>query len=90
MASQSFLQLAELTEAAGGNAGQWFERAYTENPADAKIALAYGKSLLTRGEAGAASLYSSRWCMPETHRSNSAICTRRRCCWPTAALRVNR
>jgi diguanylate cyclase (GGDEF)-like protein len=54
MASQSFLQLAELTEAAGGNAGQWFERAYTENPADAKIALAYGKSLLTRGEAGAA------------------------------------
>ncbi|MGB7150350.1 MAG: diguanylate cyclase [Terriglobales bacterium] len=54
MASQSFLQLAELTEAAGANASQWFERAYTENPADAKIALAYGKSLLTRGEAGAA------------------------------------
>jgi diguanylate cyclase (GGDEF)-like protein len=54
MASQSFLQLAELTEAAGGNAAQWFERAYTENPLDAKIALAYGKSLLTRGEAGAA------------------------------------
>lgn len=54
MASQSFLELAELAEAAGGNAGQWFERAYTENPADAKIALAYGKSLLTRGEAGAA------------------------------------
>jgi diguanylate cyclase (GGDEF)-like protein len=54
MASQSFLQLAELVEAAGGNAGQWFERAYTENPSDAKIALAYGKSLLTRGEAGAA------------------------------------
>jgi diguanylate cyclase (GGDEF)-like protein len=54
MASQSFLQLAELVEAAGGNAGQWFERAYTENPSDAKIAQAYGKSLLTRGEAGAA------------------------------------
>ncbi|HEY4842083.1 MAG TPA: diguanylate cyclase [Terriglobales bacterium] len=54
MASQSFLQLAELVEAAGGSAGQWFERAYTENPSDAKIALAYGKSLLTRGEAGAA------------------------------------
>ncbi|HSZ62184.1 MAG TPA: diguanylate cyclase [Terriglobales bacterium] len=54
MASQSFLQLAEMTEAAGANASQWFERAYTENPSDAKIALAYGKSLLTRGEAGAA------------------------------------
>jgi diguanylate cyclase (GGDEF)-like protein len=53
-ASQSFLQLAELAEAAGGDAGQWFERAYTENPADPKIAVAYGKSLLSRGEAGAA------------------------------------
>ena len=54
LAAQSFLQLAELTETAGGNASQWFERAYTENPSDSKIALAYGKSLLTRGEAGAA------------------------------------
>jgi len=54
MASQSFLQVAELAEAAGGNAGQWFERAYTENPSDSKAAIAYGKSLLSRGEAGAA------------------------------------
>ena len=54
MASQSFLQLAELAETAGGNSGQWFERAYTENPADSKTAVAYGKSLLSRGEAGAA------------------------------------
>jgi diguanylate cyclase (GGDEF)-like protein len=54
MASQSFLQVAELAEGAGGNAGQWFERAYTENPGDSKAAIAYGKSLLSRGEAGAA------------------------------------
>ena len=54
LASQSFLQLAELMEVAGGNASPWFERAYTENPTDSKIALAYGKSLLSRGEAGAA------------------------------------
>ena len=54
MASQSFLQLAELTETAGGNANPWFERAYAENPTDLKTALAYGKSLLTRGESGAA------------------------------------
>jgi len=54
MASQSFLQLAELAEPAGGNAGPWFERAYTENPTDSKIAVAYGKSLLSRGESGAA------------------------------------
>src|SRR5208282_3706020 len=49
LASQSFLQLAELMEVAGGNARPWFERAYTENPTDSKIALAYGKSLLSRG-----------------------------------------
>ncbi len=54
MASRSFLQLAELAETASGNAVPWFERAYTENPADSKIAVAYGKSLLSRGEAGAA------------------------------------
>jgi diguanylate cyclase (GGDEF)-like protein len=54
MASQSFLQVAELVETAGGNASTWFERAYTENPTDPKIAVAYGKSLLSRGEAGAA------------------------------------
>jgi diguanylate cyclase (GGDEF)-like protein len=54
MASQSFLQLAELAETSGGNASAWFERAYTENPTDSKIAVAYGKSLLSLGEAGAA------------------------------------
>jgi len=54
MASHSFLQLAELTETSGGNAGSWFERAYTENPTDPKMAVAYGKSLLSQGEAGAA------------------------------------
>ena len=54
LAAQSFLQLAQLMETSGGNASAWFERAYTENPTDSKIALAYGKSLLSRGEAGAA------------------------------------
>ncbi len=54
MASASFLQLAELAESAGSDASQWFERAYTENPSDSKVAIAYGKSLLARGEAGAA------------------------------------
>ena len=54
MAAQSFLQLAELAETAGGNASPWFERAYTEDPTESKIAVAYGKSLLSRGEWGAA------------------------------------
>jgi diguanylate cyclase (GGDEF)-like protein len=48
------LQLAELAETAGGNSAQWFEKAYTENPSDSKVAVAYGKSLLARGESGAA------------------------------------
>ena len=54
MASHSYLQLAELAETSGKNGAQWFERAYTENPSDSKIAMAYGKSLLARGDTGAA------------------------------------
>ncbi|HEX9110061.1 MAG TPA: diguanylate cyclase [Terriglobales bacterium] len=53
-AAQEFLQVAELTQSSGGNASQWFERAYSENPSDSKAAIAYGKSLLAQGEAGAA------------------------------------
>jgi diguanylate cyclase (GGDEF)-like protein len=54
MASQSFLRLAELLETSGGNGSPWYERAYAENPTDSEIAIAYGKSLLARLEAGAA------------------------------------
>ncbi len=53
-ASAAFLKLAELTEASGANAAQWFERAYTEDPSDPKIALGYGKSLVSQGQVGAA------------------------------------
>jgi diguanylate cyclase (GGDEF)-like protein len=54
LAAQFFLKLADITVAAGGKATQWFERAYSENPTDPKVAIAYGKSLLGQGEAGAA------------------------------------
>src|SRR5258706_9727774 len=54
LAAQVFLKLAEITAAASGNGAQWFERAYSENPSDPKNAIAYGKSLLGQGEAGAA------------------------------------
>ena len=54
MASQSFLQLAEMAQSSGAKANPFFERAYTENPTNSKIAVAYGKSLLAQGEAGAA------------------------------------
>ena len=52
--AQEYLQVAELTHSSGGKADEWFERAYSENPSDSKIAVAYGKSLLAQGEAGAA------------------------------------
>lgn len=53
-AAGAFLQLAEAAQAEGGNAAQWFERAYGEDPSDAQIALAYGKSLVAQGQVGAA------------------------------------
>src|SRR6202142_131299 len=54
MAAESFLKLAELAETSGDNAGRYYERAYAENPSDEKVAMAYGKSLLVQGDAGAA------------------------------------
>lgn len=53
-AAAAFLKVAEFAQAAGGNAAQWIERAYSENPSDWQIALAYGKSLLEQGQVGAA------------------------------------
>ena len=54
MAGDAYLQLAEVNEISGENGSTYFERAYAENPADAKIAFAYGRNLLLRGDAGAA------------------------------------
>jgi diguanylate cyclase (GGDEF)-like protein len=50
----AFLKSAELAEAAGNDASQYFERAYAEDASDPRVALAYGKSLLTQGQIGAA------------------------------------
>ncbi|MFZ0480522.1 MAG: diguanylate cyclase [Terriglobales bacterium] len=54
LASQYFLQLAAQGGTSGGSGGKYFERAHSENPKDPKVVLAYGKSLLTRGDAAAA------------------------------------
>jgi diguanylate cyclase (GGDEF)-like protein len=53
-AADAFKQVAQLTTAAGGDAAQWYERAYQEDSSDEEIALAYGKSLLSQGQVGAA------------------------------------
>jgi diguanylate cyclase (GGDEF)-like protein len=50
----AYLKTAELAETAGGDASQYIERAYGEDPSDPRIALAYGKSLMTQGQVGAA------------------------------------
>jgi len=50
----AFLKSAELAEAAGADASQYFERAYAEDASDPRIALAYGKNLLQQGQIGAA------------------------------------
>ena len=53
-AAAAFLKVAQLTQAAGGNAAQWVERAYAEDPADPQITLGYSKNLLEQGQSGAA------------------------------------
>ena len=54
VAAGAFQRVAQLTAAEGGDAAQWYERAYQEDSTDPAIALAYGKSLLTQGQVGAA------------------------------------
>jgi diguanylate cyclase (GGDEF)-like protein len=53
-AAAAFMKVAEITAAAGKDASQWIERAYTEYASDVPIALAYAKSLLAQEQVGAA------------------------------------
>ena len=54
VAATAFQRVAQLTAAEGGDPAQWYERAYQEDSSDPNIALAYGKTLLTQGQVGAA------------------------------------
>jgi diguanylate cyclase (GGDEF)-like protein len=53
-AAQAFQRVAQLAAGEGGDSAQWYERAYQEDASDPGIALAYGKTLLAQGQAGAA------------------------------------
>jgi GGDEF domain-containing protein/tetratricopeptide (TPR) repeat protein len=53
-AAAAFLRVAELTEQSGGVPAAWYEKAYQADGTNPKIAMAYGRSLLVQGEAGAA------------------------------------
>src|SRR5271166_5782698 len=54
VAAGAFQKLALASAAEGGDPAQWFERAYQEDASDQSIALAYAKSLLAKGQVGAA------------------------------------
>ncbi|HLZ40664.1 MAG TPA: diguanylate cyclase [Candidatus Sulfotelmatobacter sp.] len=54
VAAGAFSRVAQLVAADGGNAAQWYEKAYQEDSSDQAIALAYAKSLLSQGQTGAA------------------------------------
>ena len=53
-AATAFQRIAQIAEADGGDVSQWYERAYQEDSSDQDITLAYGKSLLSQGQVGAA------------------------------------
>ena len=53
-AAAAFLQLAQMSEAAGGDPSQWFERAYSEDAMDETIAIGYARSLMQQQQVGAA------------------------------------
>jgi len=54
VSAEAYQRVAQLTAAEGGDAAQWYEKAYQEDASDLSIALAYGKSLLSQGQVGAA------------------------------------
>src|ERR1700722_15508766 len=54
VAASAFYRVAQLAATDGGDAAQWYERAYQEDSSDPTIALAYGRTLLAQGQVGAA------------------------------------
>src|ERR1700686_1679625 len=53
-AAAAYQRVAQLAAAEGGDTAPWYERAYQEDASDQGIALAYSKSLLAKGQTGAA------------------------------------
>src|ERR1051326_4746767 len=53
-AAGAFARVAQVVATDGGDASQWYEKAYQEDSSDQGIALAYAKSLLAQAQTGAA------------------------------------
>jgi diguanylate cyclase (GGDEF)-like protein len=66
-AAAAYVRIAELREAEGTSAAEWYERAYAEDSSDARIVLAFGKNLLNDGQVGAAIFVLE----PQIHAGNA-------------------
>jgi tetratricopeptide (TPR) repeat protein/GGDEF domain-containing protein len=53
-AAMAFQRVAQAAANEGGDAAPWYERAYQEDASDSSIALAYARTLLGKGQVGAA------------------------------------
>jgi diguanylate cyclase (GGDEF)-like protein len=53
-AATAFQRVAQAAAAEGGDSAPWYERAYQEDASDQSIALQYAKTLLAKGQVGAA------------------------------------
>ena len=53
-AAGAFSRVAQAAAAEGGDPAQWYERAYQEDASDSNVGLAYAKSLMSKGQIGAA------------------------------------
>jgi diguanylate cyclase (GGDEF)-like protein len=51
VAAEAYLQVAETEEKGGGNAANWYERAYKADPANPAVATAWGRTVLEQGDA---------------------------------------
>jgi diguanylate cyclase (GGDEF)-like protein len=51
VAAEAYLQVAETEEKGGGNAANWYERAFKSDPKNPAVALAWGRTVLEQGDA---------------------------------------
>ncbi|HEY1271479.1 MAG TPA: diguanylate cyclase, partial [Terriglobales bacterium] len=51
VAAEAYLQVAQTEEKGGGNAANWYERAYKADPQNPAVALGWGRTVLEQGDA---------------------------------------
>jgi diguanylate cyclase (GGDEF)-like protein len=66
-AAAAYVRIAEIREAEGTSAAEWYERAYAEDSSDPRIVVAFGRNLLNDGQVGAAIFVLE----PQIHAGNA-------------------